>query len=153
VPMLPTLVLPRPSCPPPGLCGVVAIHGPFGVLDLVNPLLGGVFGHGTEGFPALEYPAWDVLTTQQVYYEWVRRAFDHGMKLMVMLAVNNQVLCGLVGHRRDFGCADMPAIDRQIAAAKALEAFIDAQTPDVPDDSWYHIVYSAREARETIAQG
>jgi len=76
-----------------------------------------------------------------VYYDWLERAFLGGVKLMVMHAVNNEVLCKTVNHV--LSCNDMDTVDMQIAAAKHLEAHV----------GWYRIAYSAEQARQIINSG
>jgi microsomal dipeptidase-like Zn-dependent dipeptidase len=117
-------------------------HGLGGIGDLVGMALGQGFGHAVGGSPQFDgWPKWNTYTHQQVYYEWLERAFLGGVKLMVMHAVNNEVLCGAVSNNGN--CNDMAAVDRQIAAAKHLEAHVD----------WYRIAYSADHARQIINSG
>ena len=128
------------------------IHGAFGVENWVETSLGGGVGHNVHGFQSFEgWPSWHTHTHQQAFIDWVHRAFQGGMKLMVMLAVNNDVLCH-VQHRRlaGYGCDDMIAAQRQILAAKQLEAYIDGLSGG---DGWYKIAYSAAQAREIIDGG
>jgi microsomal dipeptidase-like Zn-dependent dipeptidase len=109
--------------------------------------------HGVLGYPDMDgWPAFDVHTAQQAYWEWLKRAHDHGLKLIVMLAVNNSVLCQLAVHRASFGCGDDDAVTRQIQGAKDLEAYIDARSGG-PGQGFYRIVYSAAEARAAIYAG
>lgn len=147
------------QCPPgtgvPGnACWRITIHGPGGSADILNGLVpNGSAGHGVIGYPDMNgWPAWDVLTTQQAYWEWLTRAHQHGLKLMVMLAVNNSVLCQVAIHLNSFGCSDDPSVDRQIQGAKDLETYIDARAGG-SGQGFYRIVYSSAEAREAIADG
>lgn len=118
------------------------VHGLGGLGDLVGAALGQGIGHAVGGYDQFDgWPRWNTYTHQQVYHEWLERAFLGGVKLMVMHAVNNEVLCGVVNHA--LGCNDMDAVDRQIAAAKDLEAHVD----------WYRIAYSAEQARQIINSG
>jgi len=108
-------------------------------------------GHWTDGASAYNgWPRWNNLTHQQMYYEWVERAYLGGLRLMVMHAVNNELLCGLTAQ--PLCCDDMAAADRQIQAAKDLEAFIDAQWGG-PGQGWYRIVTSGAQARQVINEG
>ena len=130
-------------------CAGVFIHGPGGVGDLLHP----VTGHLVGGYPQFDgWPRWNILSGQQVYVDWLKRAHDGGLKLMTMLAVNNQALCSIVNRLRDYGCDDMSAVDRQIQAAKDLETYVDAQSGG-PGQGWYRIVRSGAEARQAITQG
>lgn len=135
-------------------CVRITVHGPAGAFDLLNELVpNGSGGHGTAGYPDMNgWPAHDVLTTQQAYYEWLERAHAHGLKLIVMLAVNNSVLCKLALHRGSFGCGDDASVSRQIEGAKDLEGYIDARAGG-PGQGFYRIVYNSEEARAAIADG
>lgn len=148
-----------PQCPPgsgttDNPCWKVDIHGTDGHDDLLNKALGGKdSGHGTFGYPDMAgWPAWDVYTTQQAYYEWLARAHDHGMQVMTMLAVNNELLCNLGYHRASYGCSDDAAVVRQIQGAKDLEAYIDARAGG-PGQGFYRIVRTGDEARAAIKAG
>ena len=147
-----------PECPPgTGVqgnpCWRIEIHGLNGGGDLLNRLIAHLPAHGTAGFPLMQgWPAFDVVTAQQVYWEWLKRAHDHGLKLMSMLAVNNQVLCHLAVHRLSFGCDDDSSVERQIQGAKDLEQYIDT-VEGGPGQGFYKIVYSAAEARDAINAG
>ncbi len=119
-------------------------------------------GHFTGGIAASNgisfdgWPRWNSITHQQVYYEWLRRAFDGGLRLMVMHALNNQLLCQISGTMNqtlgNFSCNDMDNIDDQLNMAKSLEAFIDGQSGGT-GKGWYRIAYSATDARHIINSG
>src|ERR1051326_3237557 len=107
-------------------CWRIAIHGVNGTADLLSKAIEDVDSHGTLGYPDMQgWPAYDIVTAQQVYWEWLKRANDHGLKLIVMLAVNNAVLCSVGIHKTAFGCGDDGSVDRQIQGAKDLEQYID----------------------------
>lgn len=138
---------------PPNGDGKIPVHGPAGVNDLVGAALGQGFGHHVGGYPQYDgWPTWGTKNHQQMYYQWVERAYRGGLKLFVMHAVNNKVLCQSANQIQGFGCEDMPAADRQIQAAKDLEAFIDSRSGG-PGRGWYRIAYTARQAREIINSG
>lgn len=102
----------------------------------------------------------------QVSLAGLHRAYEAGLRLIVMQALNTEVICTVpeaameASHRlqvkigdqvrnlvRPYAptapCDDETAINRQLAAAAALE-----QT-----DHWYRIVHSGAEARRAIAAG
>lgn len=112
--------------------------------------------HKTGGYPNFDgWPTWNTLVHQQMYDDWLYRAFLGGLRLMVMHGVNNQTLCmaltgaksmeiGMVaagplgalvaGVGAAFGssdsgaaCNDMAAVDRQIQAARDFESFLNNQ--------------------------
>lgn len=133
-------------------------HGDFGLGDLIgNSLRGGgfpTFGHKTGGYPKFSgWPRWNTYNHQTMYFKWLHRAYLGGQRLMVVHAVNNEVLCDIhpEGQKDDFGCEDMPAVDRQIAAIKNMELSIDYNDDGVLNDSgWYKVVYTPAEARTAI---
>lgn len=138
-----------------------SLHGPHGLLDVVGnvsraTLTGGgwraLLGHRTGGHPDFGgWPRWDDLTHQAAHATMLRRAVDGGLRLVVMLAVHNELLCRLVGPRRD-DCGDMAAVDLQLHAARAFEARVDEESGG-PGTGWYRIVRTPAEARDAIRSG
>lgn len=97
------------------------------------------------------YPTSDNLAGQQVDEASLQRAFQYGLRLMVVHAVNNEFLCfAAIEPKGD--CRDYDAIQRQVAAAYALEAKLDQQAGG-EGKGWYQIVRSPDEARQTISDG
>lgn len=143
-----------------GAGGLVA--GPVGAVAgaVVGGAIGGGAGilnagHPVEGYPFFEgWPRWDSYTHQQVYADWLARAHDNGLQLIVMYASNNEVFCAVEAKiaRSPLGCDDMDAVDREIQGAKAMQAWVDQQHGG-PGHGWYRIVYSAKEARDAIGKG
>lgn len=152
-------------------------HGEDGRRDLVSYVYGGlgetnpdellpilVLGklpepaHRTQGYPDfLDWPnAWRQPTHQTQYYRWIERAWLAGMRLVVMHATTNSVLCdfmrGLRAQPTRYSCNDMVAVEREIAEAHALERYVDAQAGG-PGRGFLRIVKSPAEARAVIAQG
>jgi microsomal dipeptidase-like Zn-dependent dipeptidase len=151
-----------PATCPPGTgtsdnpCRGFAIHGPGGLRDLLNIFMSGRLGHLVGGYPQFDgYPRWSTYTGQTMYYQWLKRAWEQGgLRLLVMFAVNNEAICSVIDRKAGFTCEDMPAIDRQIQAAKDLERFIDLQNDGQNDgDGWYRIAYSPQQARQIINDG
>lgn len=77
-----------------------AQHGPGGVFDIASLILKEVSGVGHhvggvwQGSPNFDgWPRWDSATHQAVYEDWLKRAVDSGLRLMVVQAVNNEWLC------------------------------------------------------------
>jgi microsomal dipeptidase-like Zn-dependent dipeptidase len=134
------------------------VHGPGGIRDMLGTIRGitsgiGGIGHLVGGYPEFDgWPRWNSLTHQSVYQDWLHRAFQGGLKLLVVLAVNNEMACGLVEKAPDRGCTDMEAVDLQLTAAKQMEAYIDEQNGG-PGQGWYRIVYSPQQARDVINAG
>jgi microsomal dipeptidase-like Zn-dependent dipeptidase len=121
--------------------------------DAIGAALGqGIFKSG-KGYPEFdEWPGWYSITFQQMYVDWIRRAFDGGLKLMVVLASNNPVLCAVAAPVSGRTCDDMENVDAAINEARAMEAWVDARSGG-PGKGWYRIVTSGRHAREVINSG
>ena len=103
----------------------------------------GGFGHLTGGYP--QFDGWPHFTTkvhQHMHEEWIRRAYDGGLRLMVALAVNAELLANI---RPVPGVArsDVAAYNAQIAAIKELAR---------RNSSWMEVAYSPAEARAIIGR-
>jgi microsomal dipeptidase-like Zn-dependent dipeptidase len=129
-----------------------------GILSLATEE--GGLHHASGAGPFAGWPKWNTTTHQQMYYRWLERAYKGGLRLMVMLAVNNEVLCELPIVRRKvigvagYNCDDMYAVDRQLERARELEDFIDRENDgELDGDGWYRIVESPHEARKVIRDG
>jgi len=139
-----------------GLCNIA--HGPGGIFDIVGNLLHGRAGHNTDGWNAFSgWPRWNDSTHQQVYVDWLYRAFEGGLRLLVVPAVNNEILCQAdhavnVIRGAPYSCDDMEAVDRQIDAAFALQAYVDGLYGGA-GKGWYRIARSASQARAFINSG
>lgn len=109
--------------------------------------------HDTNGYPNFAYwPSATSLTHQQMYYRWVERSWRTGQRVMVVHAVNNNILCKLPTQVNTYSCDDMDTVRRQIKATKELQAFIDKQYGG-PGKGWFRIVYSSAEAQAVARQG
>lgn len=149
-------------------------HGREGATDLIG-LINHGRAHKESGFPQFDgWPVWNDLNHQHQYYKWIERAYRGGLRLQVMLAVNNELICGaskltvaasaasmsiaalglIPPTARDLtiSCDDMSALDRQIDRAKAMERFIDAQSGG-EGKGWYRIADSAADARKIMESG
>jgi len=133
-------------------------HGPAGALDVFSTVIKASLyseirvGHKVGGNPQFDgWPRWDSVTHQSMHVDWLRRAWQGGLRLMVMLAVNNEYMCRLPGvKRKGFTCNDMDAVDRQLRGAVDMETAIDSQAGG-PGRGWYRIVRSPQEAAAAIA--
>jgi microsomal dipeptidase-like Zn-dependent dipeptidase len=128
---------------PADLIGAAESMGQGGSLPLI---------HEPSGFPEFkDWPAFDSPIHQGVYEDWLFRAYQGGLRLMVMHAVNNGTVCHLVGPLSYRTCKDQEAIFYQIRAAKAMEKHIDQEFGG-PGKGWYRIVYSAAGARQALKE-
>ncbi|MCW5913175.1 MAG: membrane dipeptidase [Chitinophagaceae bacterium] len=57
----------------------------------------------TSGYPDFKnWPNQSSVTHQQMWFTWIKRAYDGGMRIMVMLAVNNSLLARAVDAERKY---------------------------------------------------
>ena len=67
-----------------------------------------VTGSPSSGYPGFgSWPKWNDITHQKMWYEWVKRARDGGLRVMVALTTNNATLGGAVS-----GPGDLPSDDK-----------------------------------------
>ena len=99
--------------------------------------------HTSNSVDHASWPAWDAVAHQQVYVDWLKQAYDGGLRLMIMSALNNELLCRLLPSGTP--CDDWTSINAQLAEAKAMD--------NVGAYGFYEIAYSAAQARATIAAG
>jgi microsomal dipeptidase-like Zn-dependent dipeptidase len=105
-------------------------------------------GHDFTGWPRSTST-----THQQMYYKWLERAYQGGMRLMVMLAVNNEVLCRVGIRKKHRDCKqNMQDIDIQLSNAYLLQTYVDMQNGGA-GKGWFRIVKSPAEARQVIEDG
>lgn len=139
-------------------CDPVNVHGPGGTLDLlgdIRNIVDGVagVGHLVGGYPEFDgWPRWNNLTHQAVYQDWLKRALDGGLKLIVMLAVNSEIVANVANRAPGRTSDDMEAVDLQIKSAYQMQDYIDRQSGG-PGKGWYRIVTSPQQAREVIEAG
>ena len=114
--------------------------------------------HNTAGYPDFtDWPDAVHRSTHQVqYYRWLERAWMAGLRLEVLHATTNSLICNLsVGEGvapSRYDCEDMTAVDRILDEALLMERYIDAQSGG-EGQGWFRIVRSPAEAREVIAAG
>ncbi len=132
-------------------------HGPHDALlgDPIGSFLGTQDGAASNyGAPLFNgWPKWTSTTHQQVYYKWLERAWQGGLRMMTEFAVTNEALCKGNKHLKGVNCENsMGAIDAQLEAAYAFQTFIDAQHGGA-GKGWYRIVKTPLEARVAVASG
>ena len=129
--------------------------------SMVGDLLAGelsVDNHATAGYPTFtDWPdAVHRATHQAQYYRWLERAWMGGLRLEVLHATTNSVICTfMVGEGIEpsrYDCEDMTAVDRILDDAWALQRYVDAQHGG-EGLGWFRIVTTPAEAREVIADG
>lgn len=132
-------------------------HGPNGSLDALGALYVGDYdGHKTAGWPTFpDWPAYDSLTHEAIYWKWLERAWKAGLRIAVNDVVENQTLCELERNvilepGRD--CNSMHSAIKQIATMYAMQDYIDAQYGG-RGNGWFRIVLDPQAARQVIADG
>lgn len=97
-------------------------------------------GEGHGSFKA--WPHHKTLVHQQMYVDWVRRAYESGLRVMCALAVNNELLAGIYNSGGDN--SDWTAIKAQIADMKRIAA---------DQSAWMQVVGTPDEARAAVVAG
>jgi microsomal dipeptidase-like Zn-dependent dipeptidase len=101
-------------------------------------------GHAGGGYP--HFDGWPKFTTtihQQMYIDWLKRAYEGGLRLLVALAINNELLAHEFASNASAPHDDRQAIEAQ---SSALKAFVQRHA------DWMEIAYSPAEARRIIRQ-
>ncbi|MDP1830133.1 MAG: FG-GAP-like repeat-containing protein [Archangium sp.] len=114
------------------------------VFETPNPgLFGAVMDHPHAGYPGFaHWPHWSTVTHQQMYWEWVRRAWQGGQRVLVALAVNNSLLAR-AGNARQY-IDDRASVDVQL---DNISAFVGAH----PD--FMAIARTPQELRDIVNRG
>jgi len=157
-----------PNCPSASDEGHAAGHSRVEAI-LKDDILGALLGtarHENGGYPNFTYwPAYNSYTHQTMYYEWIKRAYEGGMRSMVVLAVNGDYMFGATDNGlpdiiKGISIATDPVLDlndmntlrRQTAAVYAMQEWIDARSGG-PGQGWFRVVTSPAEARSVITAG
>lgn len=136
--------------------------------DLID-ILGAVLAtstHENAGYNTLPFwPAYNSYTHQTMYYDWLKRAYEGGMRTMVALAVNGDYMFGAtdnglpdiikgtqIATNPVYDLNDMETLRRQTAGVYAMQDWID-QKYGGAGLGWFRIVTSAAQAQSVIASG
>ncbi len=112
--------------------------------------------YDTVGWPTFGY--WPGPTRQAeegTYYTSVERAWLGGLRLLVVLFVDNEALCDAMTFRDPAPpgfCNDMDSVRQQNQDLEDFEDYVDAQNGG-PGKGWLRIVTSPARARKVIDQG
>ncbi len=75
------------------------------------------------GFPVFsDWPKWNDITHQKMWVDWIERAYNGGLRVMVALAVNNKTTADSVAGPGDYPTDDMSSADRQLDEITAFVA-------------------------------
>ncbi|CAN7740994.1 membrane dipeptidase [Variovorax sp. LjRoot178] len=131
-------------------CGGLAQHGPGGLFRSLE------VGHDAGGWPTFHgWPRHTTFSHQQCYIDWIKRAHDGGLRLVVCLAVNNEFLAQRLSEL--FGPGGAPSVDdaaisAQIAEMQAMVDFVDMQAGG-PGMGWMELVKAPIDARRVVGAG
>lgn len=133
-------------------------HGPQGIRDPEALILDmtPLTMHDTKGWPTfIDWPKADSQLHQAMYYKWVERAWQAGMRIMVTEGTNIAALCEvgrLAVLRPGAECNDMRLGISQVKYLFQLQDYVDAQEGG-PGLGWFRIVKTPQEARRVINDG
>jgi microsomal dipeptidase-like Zn-dependent dipeptidase len=103
--------------------------------------------HAKDGYPQFHgWPRWSSTSNQQAHADWLKKAHEHGLKLIVMSALNQDLFCEMIPKPlRDphAPCDDFHAVVNELKAAHEFAKKHD----------WYVIARTPQQARAAIAQG
>lgn len=136
-----------------------------GIGDILAAGLG-TSTHESGGYPDFPFwPANNSLTHQTMYYDWIKRAYEGGLRTMVVLAVNGDYMFGATDNGlpdivKGISIADNPIYDlddmatlrRQTQAVFAMEAWVDEKYGG-PGKGWFRVVKTAEDAEAIVAAG
>lgn len=125
-------------------------HGPGGLWP--NLEFDPTKGHLVGGYPEFDgWPKSSTLAHQQAFIEWIRRAYDGGLRLAVCLAVNNELLATRMTELNGpyLPIEDMSTIESQIDAMLAMRDFVDQQEGGA-GNGWMQIAFTPSDARRIV---
>ncbi|PKA14385.1 membrane dipeptidase [Leptospira haakeii] len=133
--------------------------------DIIGALLS-TAKHDNRGYASFPYwPANNSYTHQTMYYEWIKRAYEGGLRTMVVLAVNGDYMFGATDNGLPdiikgiaiatdpvYDLNDMNTLRRQTQAVYDMQTWIDQKSGGA-GLGWFRIVKSPSEAQSVIAAG
>lgn len=126
-----------------GGTGILGAVGNPALTRFEDPGFGGALGHMTGGAPEFDgWPRFTTLIHQQMWVDWIRRAFDGGLRLMVALAVNNEFLARELGGVAPYD--DVTVAETQLRAMSEFAA---------RHEEWMAVALSPDDARAIIEGG
>ncbi|GEA90233.1 membrane dipeptidase [Cellulomonas cellasea] len=118
------------------------VVGTLRAMGGVDATPGYVAEHEARGWPGFRtWPTWHDRTHQQARVEWLERAWQGGLRVVVALAVNSALLADLTETKGPTD--DRTSADLQIEAIKKLAAL----------SGFMDVVENAQELRRTVSAG
>ena len=107
----------------------------------------------TQGYPSFSgWPQFWQTTHQAAYEDWLFRAVEGGLRLMVMFAEDAPVLCKWSANDGRNCDDEVTTINKQLDAAYAMQEYLDHKAGG-SGLGWYRIVTTPAQARTVIRQG
>lgn len=111
-------------------CGDVIRSSVVGKLDKIYKY----FGYKEDGFPDFKvWPHQTSVTHQQMWYQWIKRAYDGGLRVMVSLAVHNGLLTKIVNgqmYTDDKSSADLQIREMKSFVSRHADFMEIAKSPE-----------------------
>ncbi len=100
-------------------------------------------GPDAHGYPDFTgWPKWNDVTHQKMWVNWIKRAYQGGLRVMVALATNNKSLGDITAGNGDWATDDKSSADLQIAEIQALAH----RHPE-----WMEVAYSSPDVYRIVA--
>lgn len=100
-------------------------------------------GPDAHGYPDFTgWPKWNDVTHQKMWVNWIYRAYQSGLRVMVALATNNKSLGDITAGHNDWATDDKTSADLQIAEIQALAR----RHPE-----WMEVAYSSPDVYRIVA--
>jgi len=93
------------------------------------------------------WPTFRSRTHQEMHIDWIRRAYEGGLRLMCALAVNNQLLEHLMRATPFLSIRPKDDVETALQEVEAMKKLADQHA------DWIGIAYSSLEARQIITRG
>lgn len=126
-------------------------HDVFNHPLLASLVRGLMEAHGPCGYPTFaDWPKHTTLFHQQMYVDWVKRAYTHGLRLLCALVVNNELMA------RQFGAvrySDFNMLESQLNGLAAFVKYVHDVCDAAGVPRWLDLARSPAEARALIANG
>jgi len=93
------------------------------------------------------WPTFSSRSHQEMHVDWIRRAYEGGLRLMCAHAVNNQLLEHLMRAKPFFSVKPKDDVQVVLQQTEAMKKLAEQHK------DWMGMAYSAAQARQLIAQG
>jgi microsomal dipeptidase-like Zn-dependent dipeptidase len=108
--------------------------------------------HYHDGYPDFEeWPTYSSMMHQQMYVDWLFRAYQYGLRLVVITATNSEVICNAAEH--PLPCNDEAVVEDQIKQIQEMADWV-ANNEFGGDRSrprpWLEIVKSSSDAKRVV---